>query len=88
MRDGRCPKCGKQNVYRCQVPGQGGGVSTDSERPWILHMRDVYCWEIVKEWETFLCADCGYFENYLLDKALMAKVIANPKSQVWKKVGS
>lgn len=88
MRDGQCPKCGKNNVYRCQVPGQGGGISMDLETPRILHMRDVYNWEIVKDWETLICADCGYYENYLLDKALIARVIGNPNSQVWKKVGT
>jgi hypothetical protein len=51
-------------------------------------MRDVYKWEIVKDWETLLCVDCGYYDNYLLNKALIARVISNPNSQVWKKVGS
>jgi len=88
MRDGNCPKCGNRNVYRCQVPGQGGGITMNPDTPWLLHLRDVYNWEMTKGWETLICADCGYFENYILDKALLAKVIFNPNSQVWKKVGS
>ena len=87
MRDGVCPKCGKHNVYRCHVPGYGGGIAETSESAYMLHVRDVYTWQVTGDWETFLCLECGYFENYLLDKALMAKVAANPQSG-WKKVST
>jgi predicted nucleic-acid-binding Zn-ribbon protein len=86
VRDGQCPKCGKQNVYRCQVPGQGGGVSPASDGAYLLQIRDLYGWKVVQNWETFLCADCGYYENYILDKEAISKVITNPKGQIWNKV--
>ncbi len=88
MRDGKCPKCGKNNVYRCQVPGQGGGISSSEENSRLLYIRDVYCWEFSKDWETFLCLECGYFENYIFDKALLTKITANPQKSAWKKVDS
>ena len=88
MRDGECPKCGKRNVYRCHVPGQGGGISSSGDNSRMLHVRDVYRWEYTANWETFLCLECGYYENYLLDKALLTKITANPQQSAWKKVSS
>ena len=54
----------------------------------MLHVRDVYRWEYTANWETFLCLECGYYENYLLDKALLTKITANPQQSAWKKVSS
>jgi predicted nucleic-acid-binding Zn-ribbon protein len=88
MRDGHCPKCGNQNVYRCNVPSQGGGISPASPQGYMLQILDTYGWKLVGDWETFLCADCGYYENYVLDKALITKVITNPKGSAWQKVES
>lgn len=87
MKNGECPKCGKRNVYRCYSQ-QGGGVSSSVDGPQLLFVKDAYTWRMTKEWETFLCIECGYYENYILDKDLMVRLTVNSENSVWKKVGS
>ncbi len=88
MRDGKCPRCGNSDVYRCHVPRQGGGISAAGDNSHMLLVRDVYSWEITMEWETLLCAECGYYENYLLDRPLITRLTTKPENSIWKKVGS
>jgi hypothetical protein len=85
MKKGACPKCGGENIYHCRVPKNSGGINP-SEDCHYMFLHDVYTWQLTVEWETYLCVDCGYFENYCLDRALMAKVTGNPQNLVWKKV--
>jgi len=52
----------------------------------MLQILDTYGWKVVGNWETFMCTDCGYYENYVLDKAVMTNVTTNPIGSVWQKV--
>ena len=39
-----------------------------------------------REWQTFLCGSCGYFENYLLDEAKIARIVEDPQKAGWTKI--
>jgi hypothetical protein len=39
-----------------------------------------------RQWQTFLCADCGYYENYLLDEEKIARIVEDPQKAGWKKL--
>jgi hypothetical protein len=39
-----------------------------------------------REWQTFLCVNCGYYENYLLDEVKIARIVEDPKKAGWQKV--
>ncbi len=85
MRTGICPKCGSTNVFSCKKPNQGGGVHYSSEHPFCLRLRNTYSWRNVENWETCLCSDCGYFENYILDKDSIELVVSSADS-IWEKI--
>ena len=37
------------------------------------------------DWETYLCTDCGYFENYLTHADWLSKIKADPKKAEWRR---
>jgi hypothetical protein len=39
-----------------------------------------------RQWVTYLCANCGYFENYLTDKDKIAQIVADPTKATWRKL--
>jgi hypothetical protein len=39
-----------------------------------------------RQWQTFLCAGCGYYENYLLDEVRIARIVDDPWKAGWKKL--
>ena len=41
-----------------------------------------------RQWVTYLCADCGYFENYVTDKEKIAQIVADPSRSGWRKLSS
>jgi len=85
MKNGTCPKCGGVQVYHCRIPKNGGGVS-QAEDCRYLFLQDIYTVQMTLEWESYLCTDCGYFENYCLDQALMEKITGDSKKTTWAKV--
>ncbi len=70
-----CPKCNGQNIYT------NAGLMSRGER----------CTVAVSSWtqlfvETYVCLDCGFFEEYVMQKELRnAEKIEKIKS-TWKKV--
>jgi len=87
MRTGICLKCGSADVFSCKVSNQGGGVHYSSEHPFVLRLRNTYSWRGVENWETCLCANCGYFENYIMDMDSISKVVDSSDS-IWKRIGN
>jgi hypothetical protein len=79
MKNGQCPKCNSQEVY---VSLNGGGIGDGFS----IHVRDGESMKPTREWETFLCAACGYFENYLLNRGMIERIVVNPHAGRWKKV--
>ena len=68
MRSGTCPKCHTESVYRST---EGVGFSY-GDGDFVVH---------VKEWvaagsklRQYVCAECGYFEAYIDDRAKLRKV--------------
>ena len=38
------------------------------------------------DWETYLCVDCWYFENFLAKADWLAKIKTDPAGTGWRKV--
>ena len=79
MKNGQCPKCGSQEIYFSE---KGGGIGGREQTLEVKNSGSPYAYA----WQTFLCANCGYYENYLLDAQKIASIKANPKKEGWKKV--
>ena len=80
MKNGKCPKCGSTNVFASDN-GAGPGFS--------LHMRTgQHSLQTTDKWETYICTDCGFFENYVLDKDKLSKIAADPAKIGWRRVGN
>lgn len=74
-----CPKCGSANVYTSDGPGVGFDV----------HLRVSTDGELIpsEEWNTYLCTDCGYFENYVTGRDMLDKIQHDPAGQGWQRGG-
>jgi predicted nucleic-acid-binding Zn-ribbon protein len=81
MRNGECPKCSSHEIYTSDEDGEGFGGDESSSLNCGLDSTD--------KWRTYLCANCGYYENYLTDKDMIANIVAQRrKMKSWKKVGT
>ena len=79
MKNGQCPKCNSHEIYASL---NGGGIGEGfSVR--VLHAESM---SPTREWQTFLCASCGYFEHYLLDEGKIARIVEDPEKAGWKKI--
>jgi len=58
MKDGQCPKCGAQTVYRKQFSRPGYGVSTIQVKGALSQAAPL---------DNYVCTTCGYVELYLED---------------------
>jgi len=74
MKMTTCPKCQSPNVFVCD-----GGVGWDV----YLLVTATGSMDII-EWETYLCTDCGYFENYVTDNDYLQK-IKDGRWEKWRK---
>ncbi len=79
MKDGQCPRCNSREVY---VSLDAGGIGAGFG----IHVLDGESMAPTRKWQTFLCADCGYFENYLLDEEKIARIVEDPQKAGWKKI--
>jgi len=71
MRNGKCLKCGSKTVFT-QKNGVGGRNGLAVSLGFSLDSTEVI---------SFVCATCGYFENYFTDQKKLADVAKN-----WPKV--
>jgi hypothetical protein len=67
MKNGKCPKCGASSVYTRQYKL--------SEILGNVAGR-------LGEKDDYVCTDCGYYEEYIVDKGALQKV-----KEKWKRVG-
>ena len=73
-----CPKCKSTNIFVRSPMGVGWGaflkvgVSKNSM-------------ESTGGWATYLCTDCGYFENYLTQEDWLTKIKTDPQHAGWRK---
>ena len=66
-----CPKCQSHNVYVSQWGvGYDSYVKVHQDHDWMVATQD---------WETYICTDCGYYENYLRNMEWLEKI----KSGAW-----
>ena len=72
MKNGTCPKCNSSNVFK-KIKGVFFGVLNVNVNTRFSIMGS--------EFESYVCTDCGYFENYILDKPKLQQV-----QQKWTKV--
>ncbi len=72
MKNGTCPRCNSSNVFK-KTKGAyfGNGMLTVGSSFDIMG----------SEFESYVCTECGYFENYILDKPKLQEV-----QQKWTKV--
>lgn len=61
MKSGQCPKCGSSEVYRKTRGALEEGVSISL---WAAATLD-----------TYICTNCGYIENYVLDDSNFTKIV-------------
>jgi predicted nucleic-acid-binding Zn-ribbon protein len=74
MKSGQCPKCKSSNVFMNE-----GGLSLGGHSGAVMIFTDgvgtpATC-------DNYVCADCGYFENYIVGEAGLKDVRTK-----WKKV--
>ena len=65
MKNGQCPKCNSSDVFnkeRGVLYGTGLVISTGG-----LGLPS-------QEFESYVCTNCGYFENYIVDQAKLIQV--------------
>lgn len=72
MRNGQCPKCNSATVY-----ARTKGIYFSKE---ILYV-ETGNWITDSPFVSFICASCGYFENYVADRDKLAEV-----AKTWEKV--
>ena len=74
MKNGKCPNCGSASVYTSE---QGfkygkGGVYVENLGEMMV---------APSSYQSYICTQCGHFENYIFDQAKLSKI-----EQKWKKV--
>jgi predicted nucleic-acid-binding Zn-ribbon protein len=69
VKDGICPKCGQASVYEQEM-----GVTYRSSHGGAFVMDGT--WQVAHDCDTrsYLCIRCGYFENYVDDAEMLAKI--------------
>ena len=76
MNSGTCPKCQSSNVFRKE-----NGIKIGT------HHRGVHVYTRTATSPSpivsYVCTDCGYFENYIDDQAKLADIASR-----WERVGS
>jgi predicted RNA-binding Zn-ribbon protein involved in translation (DUF1610 family) len=74
-KDGRCPQCGSSSVFSTQ---QGIGWDVFLRMDWRGDGLEPF-----EEWSTYLCADCGLFENHVTAREYLDAVKADPGKAGW-----
>ena len=75
MLNGRCPRCNSQTVYK-----KVNGVVTSAGKN--IYVRGTSTFGTPRtDRMTLVCTTCGLYENYITDKATLAKV-----AEKWDKV--
>ena len=78
MKNGRCPRCDSTNVFMNR-----SGVEWADESGWITIWMGNPDSKSGKQShnDSYICIDCGYFENYILERDILHEVQTK-----WKKV--
>ncbi len=77
LKNGPCPQCGSSTVVADEQ-----GIGWDV----YLYLDRKGMHKPTGEWMTYLCADCGFFENYVTDQKFLDAVRADPDSVGWRRL--
>jgi hypothetical protein len=80
MKNGQCPKCNSREIY---ASADGGGIGDGFS---LLVLTEEESMKPTRQWQTYLCATCGYYENYVLDETSIGRIVENPQKAGWKKI--
>jgi hypothetical protein len=72
MKRGQCPKCNSANVFK-KKNGIDWGDGSMNIYPGNMSSQS--------DCDSYVCTDCGYFENYITDKGMLQQIQGN-----WTKV--
>ena len=73
MKNGKCPKCGSENVYTPDdLPLKGGPFGSNSIPVSLTSMAPL---------DNYVCADCGLLESYVADEDKLKEI-----ARKWKNV--
>ena len=79
MKDGRCPKCGGNEVYQgTQMPLRAGDG--------MLHLESTVREAKLLFLDAFACINCGYVEMYVADKHKPNLRALSQDTKTWHKV--
>jgi predicted nucleic-acid-binding Zn-ribbon protein len=82
MRKGICPKCGSSEIYQSFIPNEGGGIGWGDNT--YIRVKAKWGSSGTGGWESFLCANCGYYENYIIDREIL-EMVKKPENR-WVKL--
>jgi predicted RNA-binding Zn-ribbon protein involved in translation (DUF1610 family) len=73
MKNGKCKNCGSEEIYR----SVNGIISGDKQ----VYVRNLSVFSSGTNKMTYICANCGYYENYIQDTEILNKI-----TRKWEKV--
>jgi predicted nucleic-acid-binding Zn-ribbon protein len=77
LKNGKCPQCGSTNIFTNSNGIDYGGDSYQIEL-WIG--SDDNRSDRQSDFISYICTDCGYFENHITDKEILKEI-----QKKWKK---
>ncbi len=73
MKDGKCPKCGSDDVFHgTDVPAKTGPFGSNSIPITLISIAAL---------DNYVCAKCGYVESYVASASKLLEI-----SRVWPRV--
>ena len=74
MKEGKCPKCGSEEVYSgVHISPKNGPFGSNSIPVSLLSIAAL---------DNYVCAECGYVESYVADSSKLREI-----AKRWPKVG-
>jgi transposase-like protein len=71
MKNGKCPKCNSSNVFK-NNKGIDWGSGWGWLEIWIGNSKERS--NLQSDCDSYICTDCGYFENYIIEKDILQEV--------------
>lgn len=66
MKEGKCPKCGSEQIYSgTNVSPKNGPFGSNSIPITLISLAAL---------DNYVCADCGYLESYVADAAKLKEI--------------
>lgn len=74
MKEGKCPKCGSEEIYSgANVSAKSGPFGSNSIPITLMSIAAL---------DNYVCTDCGYVESYVADAAKLKEIVQRwPKAK-------